>query len=299
MASKIKSSNVHSQTMQEEAQGPDTRKHIFSDIEKEIGRPLVSFFTSFDYAASIDDEDADMIQSVLRHLDLSNGLALLINSPGGDGLAAERIINICRSYSGTNEYWAVVAGKAKSAATMVCMGASKIMMAPMSELGPVDPQILKIEDGMRKVFSAHSLVITYDKLFKGATQTKGNLQPYIQQLSYFDIRDINKYRSLIDLADNIAVKTLKNGMMKGKTEDSIKKSIKVFLDPSAGTLAHGRPIYLEEAKGSGLIIDEIDVKNALWELIYELYVRTDRFVSRGASKAVESSQESFHFPPRT
>lgn len=296
MAKPTKNTNVHTQSMQEEIQGPETRKHLFEEIEKIIDRPIVSFFTSFLYPESIDDEDADMLQSVLSQLDLSKGFALLINSPGGDGLAAERIINVCRSYSDTNEYWAVVVGKSKSAGTMVCMGASKIMMAPMSELGPVDPQIFKIEDDQRKIFSAHSLVSTYDKLFKGAARAKGNLQPYLQQLAHFDVRDIARYRSLIDLADDIAVKSLKNGMLSGTSENVIKNKIKVFLDPSAGTLSHGRPIYLDEAKSSGINIEELDVKSSLWGLLYELYVRTDRFVSRGASKAVESKQESFHTP---
>ena len=52
-------------------------------------------------------------------MDLSKGLALIISSPGGDGLAAERIINVCRHYSETKEYWAVVPNKAKSTARMV------------------------------------------------------------------------------------------------------------------------------------------------------------------------------------
>ena len=297
MSDRSQNINVHTQTMNEEMQGPETRKHLFRDIEGIIGRPIVSLFTSFHYPFSIDDEDADMLQSVLRHLDLTNGLAIMINSPGGDGLAAERIINVCRSYSDTGEYWAIVVGKAKSAATMICMGASKIMMAPMSELGPVDPQIFKIEDKQRKIFSAHSLVSTYDKLFNGAARAKGNLQPYIQQLAYFDVREIAKYRSLIDLSGDIAVKSLRRGMLKGTTEKKIKDKIRVFLDPTAGTLAHGRPIYLEEAKSTGINIEELDVKSPLWSALYELYVRSDRFVSRSASKAVESKQESFHVPP--
>ena len=63
---------------------------------------------------------------MLRSLDLAAGLAVMINSPGGSGLAAERIINVLRSYSGTGEYWAIDPAKAKSAATMVCLGVCRI-----------------------------------------------------------------------------------------------------------------------------------------------------------------------------
>ena len=218
---------------------------------------------------------------------------MLINSPGGDGLAAERIVNVCRSYSNTNEYSTIIAGKAKSAATMVCMWASEIMMAPPSELGPVDPQIIRTEDGEKKIFSAHSLVNLYDNLFNGALKTKGNLEPYIQQLAHFDVREISKFRSYIDLGEDIAIKSLASGMMKGTSKKDIKRKIKVFLDPAAGTMAHGRPIYLDEAKSSGLNINEIGVNSPLWGLLYELYVRTDGFVSGNSAKAVESKIEFF------
>ena len=176
---------------------------------------------------------------------------------------------------------------------MICMGSSKIWMAASSELGLVDSQIIRVEDGEKKVFSAHSLVKSYDKLFGGAVRTKDNLEPYVQQLAHFDVRDISKYRSFIDLSDDIAVKSLQTGMLKGASKKEVEEQIKVFLDPTAGTLAHGRPIYCAEAESCGLNVEEIDVKSRLWSSLYELYVRTDRFVSRDAVKAVESGKEAF------
>jgi len=288
------SQNVHGKLQAEIHQDQTTRIHLYDTIEGILGRPIISFFTSFTRPVSIEDDDADIIQSVLGNLDLSNGFALLINSPGGDGLAAERIINVCRSYSDTNEYWTVVSGKAKSAATMVCMGSSKVLMAPPSELGPIDPQIIREEDGQRKVFSAHSLVNNYNKLFRGATRAQGNLQPYLQQLAHFDAREISRYESFIKLSDDIAVKSLASGMMSNKNKNQIKKDIKVFLDPEAGTMAHGRPIFSDEAKGCGLLIEDIDVRSELWKTLYELYVRMDTFVSRFAAKAVESKRDAFY-----
>src|SRR5205807_3674743 len=131
--------------MEESQQSLETRQELYTKLEELLGRPVISFFTSFRFPVMIEDVDADMLEGVLQSLDLSNGFALLISSPGGNGLAAERIINLCRSYSGTREFWAIVPGKAKSAATMICFGASKILMGASSELGPVDPQ-MTVED---------------------------------------------------------------------------------------------------------------------------------------------------------
>jgi len=287
--------NVHKAVTTELMQGPATRLSLFRKIEKHLeGRKLVTFFTSFNWQVDITDDDCDMLQSVLQENDLSDGLALMISSPGGDGLAAERIVNTCRAYSGTDDFWAIVPGKAKSAATIICMGASKIFMAPPSELGPVDPQIFRIEDSARKVYSAHNLVLGYDELMTAATQTKGPIEPYLQQLAHYDSRDITLYRSLISLSEDIAIKLLKSGMMSQMTEKKIKDSIEVFLNPAAGTLSHGRPIFGPEAGGCGLAIEPMDVASDFWRDVYELYVRTERFVSYQACKTVESIKEQFH-----
>lgn len=240
----------------------------------------------------IEDADADMLEGVLQKTDLSKGLALVISSPGGFGLTAERIINICRNYSGTGEYWAIVPSKAKSAATMICFGASKIIMGGTSELGPIGPQLTISEKGVVKRFSLYNIVESYDDLFKKAVKEKGNLQPYLQQLANYDEREIKEFRAAISLSEDIAMRTLASGMMKDIPEEDIKKKIEIFLKPKR-TKTHGRPIYAKEASDCGLKIESRNVKERLWELLYELYIRTDNFVSTKAAKCIESQKHSF------
>ena len=126
--------------------------------------------------------DAQMLEDVLQSTDLSNGLYLMISSPGGDAVAAERIINICKAHSATNEYKVIVPEKAKSAASMVCLGASEIMASATSELGPVDPQITSAKDGPIRRHSVQRLVDGYSDLFERAVQTKGHIEPFLLQL---------------------------------------------------------------------------------------------------------------------
>jgi Serine dehydrogenase proteinase len=295
----VQRKNIHKQVLAERSQSPETRIELFEIIENYLGgRTLVTFFTSFRHPVEIGDEDCDMLQSVLQHIDVSKGLALMVSSPGGDGVAAERIVNTCRAYSGTGDYWAVVPGRAKSAATIICMGASRIFMAAPSELGPVDPQILSREsDGYRQC-SAHSLVFGYTKLFDEAVKSKGNLEPFIQQLKNYDVRDINGYVDLMKLSESIAVKVLKSGCMASKSHNAIKKLIEVFLDPKKGTISHSRSINRDEARKCGLCIEDLDVRSESWRAIYDLYARTEMFVSgASAAKAVECREESLHVPP--
>jgi ClpP class serine protease len=256
----------------------------------------VTFFTSFVFPASISDADCDMLQSVLQASDLSKGLVLMISSGGGDGLAAERIVNTCRAYSGSGDYWVLVPGKAKSAATMICMGASKIFMSAASELGPVDPQVIRREGDSIRVYSAHSLVQGYEKLFDRAVRAKGNLEPFVMQLQKYDHREIQNYKSAISLAESISAKILKSGMCKGKSIQAISNKLKMFTSPEAGTVVHGRPISAQEARSCGLAVEDIDVQSKAWADIYELYARTERFTSSVAVRAVESKGEAFFQP---
>lgn len=284
---------VYDRVLEEVGQGHSTRKDLFVQLEAHLDRPIVSFFTSFRYPVMIQDDDADMLEGVLQSLDLSKGLALLISSPGGDGLAAERIVNMCRSYSGTGEFWAIVPGKAKSAATIVCFGASKITMGPTSELGPVDPQLN--EGG--NVFSVYNLVASYEDLFGRAVGDKaGNMQPYLQQLEHYDEREIAEFRSAIELSKDIAARLLGTGMMSKRAEKTIMDKIKMFLTPEQ-TKAHGRPIYRDEAGKCGLNIEPIEPDSDFWSTVYALYIRSNNLVQTTASKCIESIEHSYTAEP--
>lgn len=279
---------------EEQKQHHSTRKTLYKQIERLIGLPVVSFCTSFVYPVMIEDGDAEMLEALLRACDLSKGLALIINSPGGSGLAAERMIRVCKSYSGTGDYIAIVPGKAKSAATMICLGASKIIMGKTSELGPVDPQVTITEDKKTSLFSVYNIVKSYENLFDRAVNAEGKIEPYLQQLSNYDEREIAEYKTALDLSDDIAIRALKGCMLKNMPEDDIKKKIGIFLIPEKRTKVHGRPIYADDASNCGLSIDLRPVNDQLWGLLYELYIRLDNFVSIDRnSKVMECCEKSF------
>ncbi len=289
---KRKEKLVIQRVMAEENQSHETRRSIYAQLESELKRPVVSLFTSFRFPVMLEDTDANMLEGILQKMDLSKGLALVISSPGGSGLAAERIINVCRTYSGTGEYWAIVPGKAKSAATIVCFGASKIIMAGTSELGTIDPQVTYVTGDTVQRFSVYNIVKSYEDLFSRAVSEKGNLQPYLQQLQNYDEREIKEFRSALSLSGDMAVKALKSGMMSDKSEKKIKEKMIGFLTPKK-VKVHGRPIYAEESSNCGLNIELRDVKEMFWQILYELYIRLDNFVSTKVAKCIESEKHSF------
>jgi ClpP class serine protease len=159
-------------------QAASVRQPLLAALEERFEhRCFLLFFTSFVQPVIIEDVDVDIIESVLQKEDLTSGLTLVINSPGGDGLAAERIINLCRAYSQDN-FEAIVPKMAKSAATMICFGARKIWMSPTAELGSIDTQILR----GKRLIPVYDIIKSYEELLEAAVQTKGHVEPYLQLL---------------------------------------------------------------------------------------------------------------------
>jgi len=246
----------------------------------------------------IEDQDADILEGVLQKLQFNEGLTLIINSRGGMPLAPERIVRVCRTYS-KGDFETLIPKMAKSAATAVCLGANKIWMSDTSELGPIDPQItLEVspespEQVMR--LSIWNTVKSYEELLKEAVATAGNIEPYLQQLQRYDARQIKQWRLELDLAEDVVIKLLKTGMMKDLSEEDIRERIKVLLDPIE-LKAHGHPIYWEAAKEMGLSIEHVENDSPIWESVWELYIRSNWYVSHRAGKIVESSEHAFQTP---
>lgn len=277
------------------SQHPRPRQELLQKIGDEIGRTAILFFTSFRYLVMIEEGDADMLEEVLQVTDLSNGLCLILNSPGGDALAAERIVRICREYSG-GKFEVMVPRRAKSAATMIAFGANKIYMTPTSTLGPIGTQVLRKEtDGTLEQYSAHAIIKSYDELMDKAVNTEGHLEPYLQQLSRYNAIEIEELRTAEALATDIAVRWLKEGMLSNMSEDQIKERISIFLNPEA-TKDHAREIHYGEVTKSDLNIKLMGHNEPLWRSVTELYTRANHYVSSDYCKLVEGPDHHFALP---
>ena len=150
---------------------------------KRVG--CLAFFSAV--AAGIDSGDIPVFGDALMSLGDVDKLNLIINSPGGDGTVAEKIIELCRAYC--KEFRVVVPNRAKSAATVIALGADEIIMGYCSELGPIDAQVPIIVSGIPRYISAQSFIDARDKLeakFKEIIQKKEDPRAVLQQIASLD-----------------------------------------------------------------------------------------------------------------
>lgn len=278
----------------ETGQHEELRRGLIQKLEAEFKAKIVTFFTSFrKREAQIVDTDAEMLESVLSSEPTDQKLMLVLSSPGGQGLAAERFVNVCRAYSNM-KFEVIVPHMAKSAATMICFGAAAIHMSKTAELGPVDPQVpyWTGDEEQPDWISAEEYVRSYDNLMKAASDGKvKRLEPFLQQLSRYDARFMEKVRSAQRLSEDISVRLLGSLMMPGKRPATIKGGIDVFLTQKR-TSSHGRMINHEEAKQCGLKVKLVDLHSTVWHYIWELYIRSDWCVNNRCVKLLETAHTS-------
>lgn len=248
------------------------------------------------YVARIDDSDPEMLKSLLggSKAIVEKKVLFIISSPGGDPLAAERIMKVLSEYS-DNDYWALVPGTAKSAATMICMGASKIILSPVSELGPIDLQIE--QDGA--LIPAHSFIKAYDHLMELGISLSENerVEPVLQQLQQFKASEIELFRAVNELSPDMAVKALKGCMLKKLSKKQIKNLIKIFLDPKKSKV-HGRPLYYSDIKlfdkDNHFNLELINTDTKIWQDINEYHTRIEAHIrAMKCTKLVESAESIY------
>ena len=83
------------------------------------------------------------LQNVRGEMQQGKPIGLLLESPGGDTHSAFRVSRMFQRRS--NNFTAIVPQYAKSAATLLALGAHNLLMARQAELGPLDVQIFDLE----------------------------------------------------------------------------------------------------------------------------------------------------------
>ncbi|MGO9400635.1 MAG: SDH family Clp fold serine proteinase [Xanthobacteraceae bacterium] len=127
-----------------EKTGREKRKELIGKIEaSREGRLLIAYITSTRPGLEIQlgDDSLPFIHTALEGAKqkAKKGVDLFIHSNGGSGTTPWRLVNLIREY--TKDFTVLVPHHAFSAATLIALGADKIIMHKMGCLGPIDPSV--------------------------------------------------------------------------------------------------------------------------------------------------------------
>lgn len=117
------------------------RRDIYAQIEKERGSKVLAYVTGDrpQMETQIHPEVLDYLPEHLDAFGLPAKISLVLYSRGGDTLAAWTIANMIRQFC--DEFEVIVPMKAHSAATLISLGATNIVMSKQATLGPIDPSV--------------------------------------------------------------------------------------------------------------------------------------------------------------
>ena len=269
---------------------PIIRQRLIKKLEDITGRYTISYISlPIPHPVSfINDWDAEIIENILKSYGTKiPKIDLILHSGGGFAESAERIINSIYSYC--DDLRVIIPRQAKSAATMVAMGASKILMSDTSEIGSIDPQL---PNGI----AAQSVVKAYEELQTLISDKQTKKEPFDAELvsiSKIDPVMLRECRKYMGLSKDIASKLINKKMRQNNPIASSEIETN-FVDDSR-TFSHGRLIGYEDAKKLGLDVDYIDKFDEKWKLIWEIYIRSKIALERsGIAKVIEDSNNSLN-----
>lgn len=204
------------------------------------------------------------------------GVDLILNTPGGQPEVAEKIITTLRHFY-DDDFRVIVPEFAKSAGTIVCLGADSILMGYCSELGPIDPQMLATDaQGKTQFRSAHAIIESVDSYVRKAHRAiKANepFQAYVRLLDFHpDLPFVEECRLAQKLSQEIGAKWLKAKMLNSDHQkaqaaaDALSRADLLF--------SHGRAIdHRYAADELGLKIEYLPPDDRLWKKVWELHIR--------------------------
>lgn len=244
------------------------RQTLIKEINTKTGRNLVCYVSGL--GTMIDRNDTIGLVDLLHNVPAGQDLDLLLHTGGGDIDAAEKLVSMMRQRVGIAKLRVIVPDFAKSAGTLIALGADSIVMSDTSELGPIDPQIVRYDnDGNGMAHSVFSYLDAYDLHAGVLGREPENVASQIM-MSKMDPGTQKQYESIRNRARNVAENLLQTGMFRetGNWSLTVSELMNVKTRPS-----HGQMISWQDAMSPklGLVVEHVESDDEVWKMYWLLY----------------------------
>jgi hypothetical protein len=202
-------------------------------------------------------------------LQIGQPIALLVQSPGGIGSASYQIARFLQRRCG--EFTAVVAKEAWSAATLLVLGASRLVMGSDACLGPLDAQLFDPDsetlesalDEVQALERLHSHALDYFDEFmmlllertgkrigtlvpQAVEYATGMMRPLLDQI---DVVHYNERSRILKVAEEYARRLLEPRYGDEEARKIAARLVSAYPE-------HTFPIDIEEVRDMGLVVEE-------------------------------------------
>jgi ATP-dependent protease ClpP protease subunit len=244
------------------------------------------------FSESIQPKDEIEVYKLIREQKKSKeSLVVLLDTSGGNVYSAVKIMDTLRTKY--KNITIAIPQEAKSSGTMMCCGADKLIMGPISELGPLDKPMIHPDNETARI-SALDIVKSIDGMLDTAEEREKELAKEINDefgvpvrksltlasdsisklispmLCREDVKIYNQAKRLLAIAENYGKEFLTNFMLKYIDKEKLRERIAdmiirrlVWLYPD-----HGFAIRRNELKDWFFLVDDaekVDFWDELWK----------------------------------
>lgn len=246
----------------------------------------------------IHDGDAQFFYELVSREPTVDHMDLILFGPGGFVEPAFKIARLCQQIasSANGKLSVLVPYIAKSALTILALAGDEIVMGPMSELGPIDPQAPITEAGVEHFYpllGVEDALEFIQKQIQGKPEMALLFMPLMERIG---LLSLGTYRREIESSKQYATLLLSERMLRANPKDADAVSTHL----TERYKRHAHVIDRAEARKLGLKIT--DAPDDQWELLWQLHKLYDDFLRDPALMAnrittiIETKDLSFTRP---
>lgn len=255
---------------------------ILNQIAKEMGEPVITYWNS--PGGSICHNDVTGLFGILSSMGKLDRLSVYIKSDGGSGEAALRMVNLLRQFA--RRITVLAPQQCQSAATMLALGADRILMGPLAHLSAVDTSLTHdlspIDRDNDRVSVSQDELHRVVHLWQKESKNK-NSNPYESLFAYVHPLVIGAVDRISALSTKLCQEILSYHMK------DPRKAKRISVALNAGYPSHAYPITLREARRIGLHVEPLPEHiNAL------LFDLTEAYAEMGQRAYVDHDERNSH-----
>jgi hypothetical protein len=230
-----------------------------------LKEPVVTYWNST--KGSICQNDVVGLYALLQSTGRLDRLSLFVKSDGGSGQAALRMVNLLRQF--VDHLTALAPLECQSAATMLALGADRILMGPLAQLSAIDTSLTHdlspIDRDNDRVSVSNDELLRVIRLW--TEQAKNSTaNPYEALFPFIHPLVIGAVDRSSALSTRICEEILSYHLKDANRAREISNIL------NSGYPSHTYPITLREAKRIGLKVEPLsDEVNALLFELNEIY----------------------------
>lgn len=238
------------------------RKVLLEKIEAIRNSRVLVYFSY----TPLDDSILVPLYQELKKIGKTQKIDLFLHSYGGAVDTPYKVVMLIREFC--EEFSVIVPFSAKSAASMIVLGADEVVMGPISELGPIDPLVKhpSYKDFWIPVQALRCCFEYIEEILDNTANQEVSEIIVNSMLNKLDPWLIGDYEKALKASRQYAESLLSKYMLKNDP-DKVKTVTKNLTN---GYFSHGYPIGRAEAREMGITVTEAE--GELWELIWELYL---------------------------